>query len=58
VHRPPVRDGSDYIDGGNGEVLPTWEEAVEAMACDPDAKSAHVVRFGSSADTRRFHRTV
>jgi hypothetical protein len=35
-----------------GDVLPTWEEAVEAMAGDPDAKPAHVMRLGSQADIR------
>lgn len=52
VHRVPVWDGTGYIDEDTGEVLPTWEEAIDALADDPDAVAAHVMRFGTQADIR------
>jgi hypothetical protein len=52
VHRIPVWDGTGYIDEDTGLVLPTWEEAVDGLAEDPDAQPAHVMRFGTQADIR------
>jgi hypothetical protein len=31
VHRQPVWDGSDYIDEDTGEVLPTWQQALDRL---------------------------
>jgi hypothetical protein len=30
----------------SGELLPTWDQALDALAVDPEARPAHVVRFG------------
>ena len=48
VHRLPVWDGADYVDVDTGLVLPTWDEAVEAVA--EDDRPAHVMRFGAQLD--------
>lgn len=50
VHRIPVWDGEGYVDGDTGEVLPTWDQALDRLAADPDAKPAHVMRFGRQVD--------
>ncbi|QDP95831.1 replication initiation protein [Microlunatus elymi] len=52
VQRVPMWDGTGYADPDTGEVLPTWEEAVDGLANDPDARPAHVMRFGTQADIR------
>ena len=48
VHRVPVWDGTDYVDGDTGQVLPTWDEAVDQAATVDQA--AHVMRFGTQLD--------
>ncbi|PKK16243.1 replication initiator [Thermomonospora sp. CIF 1] len=35
-----------YVDPDTGEVLPTWDDALDALGADPDAEPLHVVRFG------------
>ncbi len=50
VHRTPVWDGEGYVDADTGEVLPTWDQALDRLAADPDAKPAHVMRFGRQVD--------
>lgn len=50
VHRHPVWDGKGYVDVDTGEVLPTWDEALDQLAANPDAKPAHVMRFGRQVD--------
>ncbi len=50
VHRTPVWDGEGYVDADTGEVLPTWAEALDQLERDPDAKPAHVMRFGRQVD--------
>ena len=50
VHRLPVWDGSDYIDADTGEILPTWQQALDQLEADPEARPAHVMRFGSQFD--------
>ncbi len=52
VHRIPVWDGANYVDADTGEILPTWDQAVDQLAADPDAKPAHVMRFGTQCDMR------
>jgi hypothetical protein len=37
---------SGYLDPDTGAVLPTWDEALDALDAEPDAQPAHVVRFG------------
>ena len=39
VHRQPVWDGQGYVDADTGEVLPTWDQALDQLAADPDARS-------------------
>jgi len=39
-----------YVDPASGAVLPTWDEALDAIDADPDAQPAHVVRFGDQDD--------
>ena len=39
-----------YADPDTGEVLPTWAEALDRLDTDPDAKPAHVMRFGTQLD--------
>jgi hypothetical protein len=39
-----------YLDPTTGAVLPTWDEALDALDTDPDAEPAHVVRFGAQDD--------
>ena len=47
---PVWQDGAGYVDQGSGVVLPTWDEALDALDADEDAEPAHVVRFGSQVD--------
>jgi hypothetical protein len=39
-----------YVDPATGAVLPSWDEAVDALDDDPDAEPAHVVQFGDQDD--------
>ena len=48
----PVWTGAGYADPTTGVMLPTWEEALDAVAADPDARPAHVLRFGAQHDIR------
>ncbi|MDA8372611.1 MAG: replication initiation protein [Nocardiopsaceae bacterium] len=50
----PVWDESigSYVDMATGEVLPTWEQALDALDADPDAEPMHVVRFGPQVDAK------
>ncbi|MFB9889741.1 replication initiator, partial [Planobispora takensis] len=43
-HLPVWEDGCGYLDPRTGEVLPTWDEALDAI--DEDAEPLHVLRFG------------
>ena len=58
-HDVPVYDGHmlpvwtdelGYVDPRDGVQLPTWQEALDAIDDDPDARPAHVVRFGRQMD--------
>ncbi|MET9344232.1 replication initiator [Nonomuraea sp. NPDC003804] len=49
-HLPVWREEVGYLDPATGEVLPTWEEALDALGADPDATPLHVIRFGEQAD--------
>jgi hypothetical protein len=48
--RLPVWTERGYADPGTGELLPSWEESLDALDLDPDAEPAHVVRFGDQDD--------
>ncbi len=50
VDRLPVWDGTGYVDSDTGEVLPTWQQARDQAAADPDTQPAHVLRFGTQLD--------
>ncbi len=53
VNRLPVWDGeSDYLDPDTGQVLPTWEQALDATLADDQAAPVHVLRFGRQSDMR------
>ncbi|MBB4933747.1 hypothetical protein F4561_004567 [Lipingzhangella halophila] len=43
---------ANYVDPATGEVLPTWEQALDALDADPDAEPFHVVRFGPQVDAK------
>ncbi|MFI7440798.1 replication initiator [Nonomuraea indica] len=45
-HFPVWQDGIGYLDPDTGEVLPTWEQALDQLDADQDAEPLHVVRFG------------
>jgi hypothetical protein len=50
--RLPVWSGFEagYVDPATGAALPTWDEALDQLDGDPDARPAHVLRFGSQVD--------
>ncbi|MGH9117911.1 MAG: replication initiator [Acidimicrobiales bacterium] len=50
VDRLPVGTDAGYVDPDTGAVLPTWDEALDAMDADSEAVPAHVVRFGRQVD--------
>jgi hypothetical protein len=50
--RFPRWDGSDYVDEQTGEVLPTWDHALDQLDRDENARPAHVMRFGTQTDMR------
>lgn len=39
-----------YVDPATGEMLPTWDRALDALGDDEDAEPAHVIRFGDQVD--------
>jgi hypothetical protein len=58
AHDTPVYEGrrlpqwtdAGYTDPDTRVLLPTWEEALDALDADPDAQPTHVVRFGEQDD--------
>jgi hypothetical protein len=52
VDRLPVWTDRGYTDPVTGEVLPTWDQALDALDGDPWAVPAHVVRFGEQDDIK------
>jgi hypothetical protein len=51
VDRLPVwTDGAGYIDPDSGAVLPSWDDALDALDTSAGATPAHVVRFGTQDD--------
>jgi hypothetical protein len=46
IERLPIWTDQGYADPDNGELLPSWADALDALDADPDAEPAHVVRFG------------
>lgn len=52
VDELPVWDGSGYLHPMTGAPLATWEEAIAELEADPEAKPAHVMRFGPQTDVK------
>ncbi|MCD0451949.1 replication initiation protein [Actinocorallia sp. API 0066] len=42
----------NYVDVGTGEILPTWDQALDALGEDEDAEPLHVVTFGRQFDAQ------
>ncbi|WP_204076645.1 replication initiator [Planotetraspora phitsanulokensis] len=49
---PVWSDEAGYLDPETGEVLPTWDEALDQLGQDNDAEPLHVVRFGDQVDVQ------
>ncbi|MFI7697028.1 replication initiator [Nonomuraea sp. NPDC049655] len=45
-HLPIWQDRAGYLDPDTGEVLPTWDQALDQLDADEDAEPLHMVRFG------------
>ncbi|TDQ53012.1 replication initiator [Actinorugispora endophytica] len=45
-------DAATYLDPATGELLPTWDEALDALDADPNAQPMHVARFGPQIDAK------
>lgn len=60
VERPGREDGApyadgqggDYVDPDSGEVLPTWDDALDELGGAEHAEPLHVARFGSQVDVQ------
>ncbi|WP_433248623.1 replication initiator [Streptosporangium sp. CA-135522] len=50
----PYPDGQagDYLDPATGELLPTWDQALDQLDADDDAEPLHVLRFGAQVDVQ------
>ncbi|MFF5206625.1 replication initiator [Streptosporangium sp. NPDC000396] len=50
----PYLDGQtgDYLDPATGELLPTWDQALDQLDQDDEAEPLHVVRFGDQVDVQ------
>jgi len=48
----PVWVDGEYVDQATGEVLPTWDQAVDQLGQNLGAKPAHAMRFGAQTDMR------
>jgi hypothetical protein len=48
--RLPVWTDRGYTDPTTGELLPTWDQALDALGAEPEATPAYVVRFGDQDD--------
>ncbi|MBG0814658.1 replication initiator [Planomonospora sp. ID82291] len=48
----PDGQSGDYLDPETGELLPTWDDALDQLDQDDDAEPLHVLRFGSQVDVQ------
>ncbi|WP_433540705.1 replication initiator [Streptosporangium sandarakinum] len=48
----PDGQAGDYLDPDTGEMLPTWDEALDRLDQDDDAEPLHVIRFGDQTDVQ------
>jgi hypothetical protein len=51
-HLPVWGNGVGYLDPNTGEVLPTWDQALDQLDTDQDAEPLHVVRFGEQVNVQ------
>jgi hypothetical protein len=53
-HAADREDGQsgDYLDPETGELLPTWEQALDLAGADEQAEPLHVVRLGPQVDVK------
>ncbi|MET7327430.1 replication initiator [Nonomuraea sp. NPDC005650] len=51
-HLPVWEDGTGYLDPSTGEVLPTWDQALDQLDVDETAEPLHVIRFGVQVDVQ------
>ncbi|MEV0353137.1 replication initiator [Nonomuraea sp. NPDC050680] len=49
---PEWEDGTGYFDPATGEVLPTWDQALDQLDTDEAAEPLHVLRFGVQVDVQ------
>ncbi|MGW7483999.1 replication initiator [Nonomuraea muscovyensis] len=49
---PIWQDGAGYLDPDTGEVLLTWDEALDQLDTDQDARPLHVIRLGDQVDVK------
>ncbi|MFC5175594.1 replication initiator [Nocardioides taihuensis] len=47
---PQWTDGAGYVDPRSRAPLPTWDEAMDALDADDQAKPSHVIRLGEQLD--------
>ncbi|MEV4249145.1 replication initiator [Streptosporangium canum] len=48
----PDGQSGDYLDPATGELLPTWDEALDRLDADEEADPLHVLRFGAQVDVQ------
>jgi len=48
--RVPIWTGTGYADTDTGEILPTWDDALDVLDADPESRPVHVARFGTQLD--------
>ncbi|MGW4666933.1 replication initiator [Streptosporangium sandarakinum] len=48
----PDGQTGDYLDPATGELLPTWDEALDRLDTGDDAEPLHVIRFGDQIDAQ------
>ncbi|MFI6888063.1 replication initiator [Streptosporangium canum] len=48
----PDGQSGDYLDPATGELLPTWDEALDRLDADETAEPLHVLRFGAQVDVQ------
>ncbi|GAA3085970.1 replication initiator [Streptosporangium carneum] len=48
----PDGQSGDYLAPDTGELLPTWDEALDRLDQDDDAEPLHVIRFGDQVDVQ------
>ncbi|SNT58831.1 hypothetical protein SAMN05216276_107111 [Streptosporangium subroseum] len=48
----PDGQSGDYLDPATGELLATWDEALDQLDADETAEPLHVLRFGAQVDVQ------